>query len=280
MQDRGRSPRRQSEKCQYAQHLSCADPAPAPYHHPPAQAQCSSGSGGSGASAGSLEEEEYPHHLQHHLPPVPVPLSRRPSLIDIEFSGPGRDVGMMYGSRLSGLNSLPRSLHDAYDRRDEHYDRREDHFDRREDHFDRQSIMSREDAFDRREYMRREREGPSSSYLDSGRGECYVHQSAALIHHHQCHLHDLSGSEEDEPEPGYATGTVVTCTLHITLLRTIFYLLLHFIPEYNYACCFCSVRSEIACSTVQYNNVPKALYTPAPATFVSEKVGRIHNKKE
>lgn len=227
MQDRGRSPRRQSEKCQYAQHLSCAEPEPPvpachSYHHPPAQAQCSSGSGGSGASAGSLEEEEYPHHLQHHLPPVPVPLSRRPSLIDIEFSGPGRDVGLMYGSRLSGLNSLPRSLHDTYDRRDEHYDRREDpfdrredhfdrreeHFDRREDHFDRQSIMSREDAFDRREYMRREREGSSSSYLDSGRGECYVHQSAALIHHHQCHLHDLSGSEDEEPEPGYATGTL------------------------------------------------------------------------
>ncbi|KAI5712190.1 hypothetical protein M8J75_006531 [Diaphorina citri] len=218
VQDRGRSPRRQSEKCQYAQHMSCSEPAPpAPacqsYHHPPAQAQCSSGSGGSGASAGSLEDDDYPHHLQHHLPPVPM--SRRPSLIDIEFSGPGREVGMVYGSRLSGLNSLPRSLHEAYDRRDEHYDRRDEHYDRRDehydrrdDHFDRQSIMSREDAFDRREYMRRE--GPSSSYLDSAtnslrRGECFVHQSAALIHHHQCHLHDLSGSDDDEPEPGYAT---------------------------------------------------------------------------
>jgi hypothetical protein len=228
VQDRGRSPRRQSEKCQYAQHMSCSEPAPpAPacqsYHHPPAQAQCSSGSGGSGASAGSLEDDDYPHHLQHHLPPVPM--SRRPSLIDIEFSGPGREVGMVYGSRLSGLNSLPRSLHEAYDRRDEHYDRRDEHYDRRDehydrrdDHFDRQSIMSREDAFDRREYMRRE--GPSSSYLDSAtnslrRGECFVHQSAALIHHHQCHLHDLSGSDDDEPEPGYATGTVVRLPLHI-----------------------------------------------------------------
>lgn len=216
MQDRGRSPRRQSEKCQYAQHLGCSEPAPRPtmYQHPPAQAQCSSGSGGSGASGGSLEEDDYPPHLQQHLPPVP--LSRRPSLIDIEFSGPGRDVGMLYGSRLSGLNSLPRSLHDSYDRREEHYDRRDEHYDRRDEHYDRrdehfsrrddnferQSIMSRDDAFDRREYMRRE--GPSS-YLEGGggRGECF-------IHHHQCHLHELSGSDEEEPEPGYATGTLPT----------------------------------------------------------------------
>lgn len=43
------------------------------------------------------------------------------------------------------------------------------------------------------------------------RHECFLHQSAALVHHHQCRVHDLSGSEDDEPEPGYASGTVLVC---------------------------------------------------------------------
>lgn len=38
------------------------------------------------------------------------------------------------------------------------------------------------------------------------RHECFLHQSAALVHHHQCRVHDLSGSEDDETDPGYASG--------------------------------------------------------------------------
>lgn len=47
---------------------------------------------------------------------------------------------------------------------------------------------------------------PPGSTTTILRHECFLHQSSALVHHHQCRVHDLSGSEDDEPEPGYASG--------------------------------------------------------------------------
>lgn len=35
---------------------------------------------------------------------------------------------------------------------------------------------------------------------------CFYHQTAAHVHHHQCLVHDVGASEDEDGEPGYATG--------------------------------------------------------------------------
>lgn len=38
-------------------------------------------------------------------------------------------------------------------------------------------------------------------------GDCYIHQP--IIHHHQCLIHKDYASDEEEPDPAYATGKLV-----------------------------------------------------------------------
>ncbi|XP_039300986.1 atypical protein kinase C isoform X3 [Nilaparvata lugens] len=137
--DRGRSPRRQ------------AAPTPTPPSPPPPVA-----SSHQGEPSGPPEPEEYA--------PPPPPLSRRPSLVDIEFSGPGGALALVLCGNppRPGVNSLPRGM-----------------------------------------------AGPAGLSASTSttilRHECFLHQSSALVHHHQCRVHDLSGSEDEDPEPGYAS---------------------------------------------------------------------------
>ncbi|KAG8282354.1 hypothetical protein J6590_037722, partial [Homalodisca vitripennis] len=142
--DRGRSPARRQATTPTPQQVPASSPA-AP------------GASNSGGSSGSVEDDDYA--------PPPLPVSRRPSLGDMEFGGPGGALALVLCGnppRPPGLNSLPRGV-----------------------------TM-----------------GPGSTTTIL-RHECFLHQSAALVHHHQCRVHDLSGSEDDEPEPGYASGTTM-----------------------------------------------------------------------
>ncbi|XP_075214362.1 protein kinase C iota type isoform X2 [Lycorma delicatula] len=138
--DRGRSPRRQANQ------VPAATPAPpgASSHHV--------------ETAGPAEEEDYA---------PPPPLSRRPSLVDIEFSGPGGALALVLcGNPPRPVNSLPRGISGP-------------------------SALTAGAA--------------TTSSTTILRHECFLHQSSALVHHHQCRVHDLSGSEDEDPEPGYAS---------------------------------------------------------------------------
>lgn len=77
----------------------------------------------------------------------PAPLSRRPSLVDIEFTGPGV---------VCPPPPPPRAI-------------------------------------------------PPPAVLPLARHDCYLHHSAAIVHHHQCTVHNLSPSDDEDPV--YASGT-------------------------------------------------------------------------
>lgn len=158
--DRGRSPRRQTTA--QAQ-IPAAAPAPpaASSHHV--------------ETAGPAEEEDYA---------PPPPLSRRPSLVDIEFSGPGGALALVLCGnppRPVNVNSLPRGISGP-------------------------STLVAPGA-------------PTTSSTTILRHECFLHQSSALVHHHQCRVHDLSGSDDEDPEPGYASGIqfdyFILCIFHV-----------------------------------------------------------------
>lgn len=145
--DRGRSPRRQQTASAPSQVPSVPPAAPGGSHHH---------HNNGGGSGGSVEEDDY----------APPPASRRPSLVDIEFGGPGGALALVLcgNTPRPGMNSLPRSL-----------------------------------------------VGPNALAATTStttliRHDCFLHQSSALVHHHQCRVHDLSGSEDEEVEPGYASG--------------------------------------------------------------------------
>ncbi|KAF6211186.1 hypothetical protein GE061_014301 [Apolygus lucorum] len=112
-----------------------------------------------------LEDEEYP-----------PPMSRRPSLADIEFSGPAV-VHVLGGSGGRPPLSLPPPIVPPV-------------------------------------------VGPGTSGIPPPpavprQHECFMHQSSALVHHHQCRVHDLSPSDEED-EPTYATGKSTSSTSQST----------------------------------------------------------------
>lgn len=153
--DRGRSPRRHTASTNTSQVPTAAPAIPGGshrhHHH-----NNGGGSGGSGGSSGPVEEDDY----------APPPSSRRPSLVDIEFSGPGGALALVLcgNTPRPGVNSLPRELVGP-------------------------SAMT----------------AATTSTTTILRHECFL-QSSALVHHHQCRVHDLSGSEDEDPDPGYASG--------------------------------------------------------------------------
>ncbi|KAL1122238.1 hypothetical protein AAG570_003643 [Ranatra chinensis] len=121
-------------------------------------------SGGGGGGGGpqqpppeSLQQQQQP---QQGAEEGSVGSSRRPSLADIEFSGPG---GALAHVLCAGLRPPPLPPPQA---------------------------------------------PPAPPALAVAppppppplvRHDCFMHQSAALVHHHQCRVHDLSPSDDEDP---------------------------------------------------------------------------------